>query len=111
MKLYLRTIANAILDYRVHVEMISEKDAMTLLVDGAHQEESEARGKWTRARLGAGQLSTYLGGYLAIRDLEAAYREKAGGAFDQKEFNEAVLAWGSPPVWALRENLLGDGAP
>ena len=111
LKLYLRTVANAILDYRVHVMNISEQEAMDLLVDGAYQEESEARGKWTRARLGAGQLSTYFGGYLAIRDLETAYRESKGDAFRQKDFNEALLASGSPPVWALRENLLGTGTP
>jgi len=110
-KLYLRTVVNAILDYRIHVMDISEKQAIDLLVGGAYQEESEARGKLTRARLGAAQLSTYLGGYLAIRELEAAYREERGTGFRRKEFNEALLASGSPPVWALRENLLGDGAP
>ncbi len=111
LKLYLRTVANAILDYRIHVMGISEKQAMDLLVKGAYQEESEARGKWTRARLGAVQLSTYFGGYQGIVALEAAYREKRGDAFSRKEFNEALLGWGSPPLWVLWENLMGEGAP
>jgi uncharacterized protein (DUF885 family) len=111
LKFYLRTVLNALLDQRVHVMGIEEGDAMDLLVERGFQEESEARGKWTRARVTSVQLSTYLAGYFEIADLEAAMRAAEGDTFDLKEFHEAVLGHGSPPVRFIRESLLGEGTP
>ena len=63
LKWYLRTIANALLDQRIHVDGIRRADAMRMMIEDTFQEEREAAGKWTRAQLTSAQLSTYFVGY------------------------------------------------
>ena len=48
----------------MHVDGIMRHEAMRLMMEDAFQEEREAAGKWTRAQLTSGQLSTYFVGYL-----------------------------------------------
>jgi uncharacterized protein (DUF885 family) len=106
LKFYLRTVINAILDAEVHSGTITEEAAIDLLVNGGYQEESEARGKWTRACLTSAQLSTYFAGVLAVSDLREKYRKMKGDEFRLNEFHEAVLGHGSPPPKYLEEILL-----
>ena len=42
-KYYLRAVVNAIIDARIHTADMGEEEAVRLMVDGAFQEESEAR--------------------------------------------------------------------
>jgi uncharacterized protein (DUF885 family) len=103
LKWYLRSIANAILDQAVHVDGISREDAMRLMMHDTFQEEREAAGKWVRAQLTFAQLPTYFVGvqeHLALRE-EA--RKRWGRTFTLKRYNDAVLAYGSPPVRYVRE--------
>jgi uncharacterized protein (DUF885 family) len=106
LKFYLRGVINTILDNKIHTEGMPEEEALTLMIDGGFQEESEARGKWRRACLTSTQLSTYFVGVQEILDLERDYRKRAGEGFTQKAFNESLLSHGSPPVKFLRELLL-----
>ena len=55
-KFYLRAVANAILDVRIHTMGMTSEEAVTLMVDGAFQERAEALAKDERARLTATQL-------------------------------------------------------
>ncbi len=90
LKVRMRVAINAILDHRLHVDNISETDAMRLMMDVGYQEEGEAAGKWRRAQMSAGQLSTYFVGVNALaRDLQA----KTGG--DPLTVHDAMLAHGS----------------
>jgi uncharacterized protein (DUF885 family) len=105
LKWYLRSIANALLDQRVHVENLSREDAMRLMTHDTFQEEREAAGKWVRAQLSAAQLPTYFVGvqeHLALRE-EA--KQRWGAAFTLKHYHDAVLSYGSPPVRYVRELL------
>ncbi len=79
-KMYLRATANAILDVETHAGHMTEEEAMALMVDGAWQEQDEARGKWLRARISSTQLSTYFVGSLEMWDLELAVRRRAAVA-------------------------------
>jgi uncharacterized protein (DUF885 family) len=106
LKFYLRTVINTILDAEVHSGGITEAATLDLLVNGGYQEESEARGKWTRARLTSAQLTTYFAGMQALLDLREKYRQMKGDAFSLKEFHEAVLAHGSPPPMYLEQILI-----
>ena len=128
-KFYLRAVLNALLDVGVHARDLDEAGALSLLVDGGFQEPAEARNKYRRARLTAGQLSTYFVGSLAFWELEARAREAAarragrpgpvgrslpGGlvgpeGFDRRAFWERVLAVGAPPPALLRDWLPGAG--
>jgi uncharacterized protein (DUF885 family) len=100
LKVRLRTITNAILDQAVHVDGISQADAMTLMTKTAFQQEREAAGKWVRAQLSSTQLSTYFVGVSEHDALRADAEKRAG--FALKTYHDQVLSYGSPPVRYVR---------
>ena len=130
-KFYLRSITNAIIDARIHCEGMTEEEAVSLMVDGGFQEQSEARAKYDRARLSSTQLSTYFAGSLEMWEVEREVRRRAaiasadprgeaavppsrvvGGlgetpGFTYRPHLESVLAHGTPPTSLLRRILLG----
>ena len=79
-KFYLRAVTNAIMDVRIHCDGMTEDEAMTLMVDGGFQEDSEARNKWIRARLTSTQLSTYFVGSMEFWEIEHEARRRAAVA-------------------------------
>ena len=124
-KFYLRAVINAIIDVAIHVEDMTEEEAMDLMVRGGFQEEDEARAKWLRARLTSTQLSTYYLGSLEMWDMEVEARTRAARAagatedavppqrvvgglgqtpgFDYRKHLEAVISHGTPPIkWVRR---------
>lgn len=106
LKMYLRAVINSILDAKIHAGNMTKEEAIKLMTEGGFQEISEAEGKWIRALLTSTQLSTYFVGIQEILDLEKDYKEKMGEKFSQKEFNQKLLSYGSPPVRFLREIIL-----
>ena len=128
-KYYLRAVVNAIIDVRIHVHGMTRDEAVSLMVDGAFQEESEARSKYDRARLSSTQLSTYFIGSRRMWDLEAEARGRAAAAagdtswslpparivggygetpgFDYRAHLEAAIGQGGLPVPLLRRALFG----
>jgi hypothetical protein len=108
LKMYLRAVINAILDAKIHAGDMTKEEAIRLMTEEGFQEKSEAEGKWVRACLTSAQLSTYFVGLQEVLDLEKAYRQKAGENFSQKEFNQKLLSYGSPPVRILKEIILQD---
>jgi len=111
LKWYLRDTTNAILDQALHVDGITEEEAMKLLVEEAFQEEREAAGKWTRARLTAAQLSTYFVGYLELVDLRRAVETALGDRFDLKAYHDRVLSFGSLSPQFVRALMLDHPIP
>jgi len=125
-KYYLRCVVNALIDVGIHTAGMTEDEAVSLMIDGAFQEEAQARAKYNRARLSSTQLSTYFVGSLAFWDLEhEARRRAAGGAeaipvprvvggygatpgFVYREHLEACMNHGTPPMPLLGRLLLGD---
>jgi hypothetical protein len=105
LKMQLRVTINAILDARVHAHGMTEAEAMTLMTTRGLQEDGEAAGKWRRALLTSGQLSTYYVGYAEVadiaRDLAAAQPD-----LSKRQRHDRMLAHGSPPPRHLR-SLLG----
>jgi uncharacterized protein (DUF885 family) len=106
LKVYLRTITNAVLDQAIHCDGMSEKDAMRLMTQTAFQEEREAAGKWTRARLSATQLSTYFVGRQEHDGLRARAEKRPG--FSLKAYHDQVLSYGSPPARYAGALMFGD---
>jgi len=104
LKMRLRSIINLLLDIGVHAHGMSEAEAMHLLVSVGHQEIGEATGKWRRALLTAGQLSTYFAGYLEVSaisaDLQAMHPE-----FGLRQVHDTMLMFGSPSPRVLRQAL------
>ena len=110
-KWYLRAITNAIIDSAIHVDGMTQNEAMKLMIEGGFQEEREAAGKWVRAQLSSTQLSTYFVGYQeheALRDsVEAAW----GDEFTLRRYHDQVLSYGSPPVRFVRALILNEPIP
>lgn len=99
----LRVVTNAILDYEVHVEGLSEEKALDLLRREAFQEETEAVNKWRRVRLSQVQLTSYFTGYAEIYDFREQQKQRMGEDFDLKTFHNRFLSYGNAPVPAIVE--------
>jgi uncharacterized protein (DUF885 family) len=110
-KWYLRAITNAIIDSAIHVDGMTQGEAMKLMIEGGFQEEREAAAKWVRAQLSSAQLSTYFVGYQehkALRaDVEAAWSDE----FTLRRYHDQVLSYGSPPVRFVRALILNEAIP
>jgi len=102
LKMRLRSVTNAILDQGVHAENWDEATAMKFMTAEAFQEEREAAGKWTRARLSSGQLSTYFVGWGEHHALRKDAEAKWGANFALKKYHDAALSHGSPPARFVR---------
>src|SRR6266513_178459 len=106
LKMRLRVICNAIIDQGIHAKNMSEKEAMDLMMKEGFQQEGEAVAKWKRARLSSAQLSTYFVGVAEHVDLRDRAKARDGAKFTLKQYNDAVISFGSPPVKYVRE-LMG----
>jgi uncharacterized protein (DUF885 family) len=125
-KYYLRCVVNALIDVGIHTAGMTEDEAVSLMIDGAFQEEAQARAKYNRARLSSTQLSTYFVGSTLFWDLEDEVRRRlaSGDAdavptprvvgdygptpgFVYREHLEACMSHGTPPMPLLRRRLLG----
>ena len=103
LKMRLRSITNSLLDIGIQTEGLTREAAMTMMTQGAFQQEREAAGKWVRASLGSTQLLSYFTGYAEHMDMRAEARRRLGAKFDLKTYNDAVISHGSPPARFVRE--------
>lgn len=101
LKFYLRAVANAILDHKMHCTEMSDDEALRFLVNDAYQSEGEARLKIVRAKQSSVQLSTYFVGRMAHYRLRQEIQRELGDAFELGRFHEAVLDHGSVSVKLL----------
>lgn len=98
LKFYLRAVANAVLDHKMHCTQLSDDDALKFLVNEAYQSEGEARLKIVRAKQSSVQLSTYFVGRMAHYRLRQEVQRELGEQFELGRYHEAVLDHGSVPV-------------
>jgi len=103
LKFYLRAVANAILDHKMHCTRMTDEEAMEFLTGEAFQSEGEARLKIIRAKQSSVQLSTYFVGRMAHYRLRQQVERELGDRFVLGRFHEAVLDHGSVPVKYLPE--------
>jgi len=98
LKFYLRAVANAILDHRMHCSRMTDDEALTFLMQGAFQSEGEARLKVIRAKQSSCQLSTYFVGRMAMYRLRQEIQREQGDDFRLDRYHEAILNLGGVPV-------------
>ena len=111
LKWNLRAVTNAIIDSAIHVDGMTQDEAMKLMVEGGFQEEREAAMKWLRAQLTSAQLSTYFVGYQEWIELRKAVEEAWGEEFTLRRYHDQVLSYGSPPIKYIRALILGEPIP
>jgi uncharacterized protein (DUF885 family) len=99
----LRSVTNTILDYSVHVNGMTQPQAIDLLVRQAFQTPAEANEKWRRVQLSSVQLTSYFSGYSEIMELREQRKQAQGPAFNLKQFHEQFLSYGNAPVKTIRE--------
>jgi uncharacterized protein (DUF885 family) len=99
LKMRLRTSINAILDAGVHAGGMSEAEGLDLMLRRGFQEEGEAVGKWKRALLRSGQLSTYFVGATELSPI-------IEGLSPTRTLDD-ILAHGNPPPRHLPALLAG----
>lgn len=107
LKMRLRSITNTLLDIGIQTEGMTRDQAMELMEKGAFQQEREAAGKWVRASLSSVQLLSYFTGFEEHRALREEAMQRQGDKFDLRDYNDEVLAYGSPPVKYVRELMFG----
>jgi uncharacterized protein (DUF885 family) len=100
LKMLARVAANTILDHEIHAGTMDEKEALDLMENEAFQEEGEAVGKWTRARVSHGQLSQYLYGFTELEKLRTDMSKRPD--FSERAYHDKVLSFGAPSVHQLR---------
>jgi uncharacterized protein (DUF885 family) len=103
LKWYLRTVANAILDHKMHCTKMTDEEALAFLTQRAYQSEGEALGKIIRSKQSSCQLSTYFVGRMAFYRLRQEIQREQGDKFDLGRYHEAVLEHGTLPVKYLPE--------
>jgi uncharacterized protein (DUF885 family) len=103
LKWYLRTVANAALDYKMHCTDMTDEEVLAFLTQQAFQSEGEALGKLVRAKQTSCQLSTYFVGRMAFYRLRQAIERELGDRFELGRYHEAVLDHGTLPVKYLSE--------
>jgi hypothetical protein len=103
LKFYLRAVANAILDYKMHCTNMTDEEALQVLIEEVFQSEAEAVLKVIRAKQSSCQLSTYFVGRMAFVRLRNRVQEELGDNFDLGQFHEATLSHGTLPVRYLPE--------
>jgi uncharacterized protein (DUF885 family) len=103
LKFFLRSVANALLDHRMHCTDLSDEDALKFLTEQAFQGEGEAKLKVIRAKLSSCQLSTYFVGRGAFMRLRRNVQRELGDQFHLGRFHEAALSAGTVPVKYLPE--------
>lgn len=104
LKQLLRSIANTILDIRLHTMGMADQEALDLLMQQAFQEPQEAAAKLQRAKVSSCQLATYytgLKGWLEIRDW---FRQRHPGQ-PLPIFHERALSEGAVTLPALARLL------
>ena len=103
LKFYLRAVANAILDHKMHCTAMTDDEALKFLVEDVFQSEGEARLKIIRAKQSSTQLSTYFVGRMAHYRVRQQIERELDGRFELGRYHEAVLDHGSVPVKYLPE--------
>ncbi|MHB1425695.1 MAG: DUF885 domain-containing protein [Gemmataceae bacterium] len=103
LKWYLRSVANAILDHKMHCANMSDEEALAFLTQRAFQSEGEAVAKIIRAKQSSCQLSTYFVGRMAFYRLRQQIQRAMGEQFQLGRYHEAVLDHGTLPVKYLPE--------
>jgi len=90
---------------QMHTQGMTVEAATQRFIEDAFMEEAPARAEAVRGTFDP-QYLNYTLGKLMLLKLREDYRAELGDAFDLKNFHDAFLAWGGPPVPYLRRLIL-----
>jgi uncharacterized protein (DUF885 family) len=105
-KVWLRAVANSILDIRLQTMNMTDQEALDLMTKECFQTEAEAEGKLVRAKLSSTQLPTYFVGTQQWWKLRKKYQAAKGNSFTLEEFHDRALDQGPLPIEYLERIIL-----
>lgn len=108
LKVWLRSVANAVLDVRMHTMDMTDAEAMDLMTKDAFQTQAEAEGKLQRAKLSSTQLPTYYVGVGEWWRLRKRYEAAKGKDFNLMDFHDRALDQGALPITLLQKIFLAE---
>ena len=106
LKIWLRAVANTILDVRLQTMNMTDQQALDLMMHDTFQTQAEAEGKLIRAKLSSTQLPTYFAGNRQWWTLRKKYEAAKGSAFRLEEFHDRALDQGPLPLEYLEKIIL-----
>jgi uncharacterized protein (DUF885 family) len=109
LKVWLRAVANTILDIRLQTMNMTDQEALDLMTKECFQTQAEADGKLVRAKLSSTQLPTYFVGTRQWWVLRRKYQAAKGSSFTLEEFHDRALDQGPLPLEYLEKIILPDG--
>ena len=105
-KIWLRGVANTILDIRLQTMNMTDQQALDLMTKECFQTGAEAEGKLVRAKLSSTQLPTYFVGTRQWWSLRKKYQAAKGSSFTLEEFHDKALDQGPLPIEYLEKIIL-----
>jgi uncharacterized protein (DUF885 family) len=105
-KVWLRAVANVVLDVRLQTMDMTDQQALDLMEKDCFQTQAEAEGKLQRAKRSSTQLPTYFVGTREWWSLREKYQQRAGKDFNMMDFHNRALAEGALPVPVMEKILL-----
>jgi uncharacterized protein (DUF885 family) len=109
LKIWLRAVANTILDIRLQTMNMTDQQALDLMMKDTFQTQAEAEGKMVRAKLSSTQLPTYFVGSRQWWSLRKKYQAAKGSSFTLEKFHNRALDQGPLPIEYLEKIILPDG--
>jgi len=106
LKIWLRAVANTVLDIRMQTMNMTDQEALDLMMKDTFQTQAEADGKLIRAKLSSTQLPTYFVGTRQWWILRKKYQAAMGSAFTLEEFHDRALDQGPLPLEYLEKIIL-----
>jgi uncharacterized protein (DUF885 family) len=106
MKIWLRAVANSILDIRMQTMNMTDQQALDLMTKECFQTQAEAEGKLVRAKLSSTQLPTYFVGTRQWWSMRKKYEAAMGSKFNLEEFHDRALDQGPLPIEYLEKIIL-----
>jgi uncharacterized protein (DUF885 family) len=110
LKIWLRAVANTVLDIRMQTMNMTDQQALDLMMHDTFQTQAEADGKLIRAKLSSTQLPTYFVGTRQWWALRKKYQAAKGSAFTLEEFHDRALDQGPLPLEYLEKIILPENA-
>ena len=89
----------------IHVKGMTVEDAEKRFVDDCHQDRATAHEQAVRATFDPGYFA-YTLGKLQILALRAEVKAKLGNAFSLRQFHDALLSHGAPPISLIHDRVL-----
>ncbi|HKD83376.1 MAG TPA: DUF885 domain-containing protein [Terriglobales bacterium] len=109
LKVWLRAVANTILDIRMQTMNMTDEQALDLMTKECFQTQAEAEGKLRRAKLSSTQLPTYFLGTRQWWTLRKKYQAAKGDKFTLQEFHDRALDQGPLPLEYLEKIIVPEG--